>query len=121
MDFAPRQVLQPFLLLTQQNKVAHFKVWSSDVQTQLKLGFMIGLLTRKDDVAIIPLEGTEEQMLLYCPEMTNSGNDSSPEREATAQDFSTNLDCTLHAIIIKRFSFVFDLGMIFKNINNIDY
>jgi hypothetical protein len=87
-----------------RSEVAQLRVDGKNDRSRCILAYLRGLLTRKDEIAVIPIDGTDFQLLIFFEDFNAEEQDI---MDVTSQNeqFQTTLSC----ILVQRFNMIFDL------------
>lgn len=101
LDFASADTLHYFRDAesgSMRSDITQLSITGKDENSRCMLAYLRGLLARKNEIAIVPVENSEYQLLVYFEE-------SNVDSFEALDFFSTSLSC----LLVKRFNMVLDL------------
>jgi hypothetical protein len=111
LDFASSDSLNLYRDVTTGtfcSDVIQLRVEGHDERSRCILAYLRGLLTRKDELAIIPIEDTDYQLLLFFEDSNNNDIQTTEDvinSLCSIDVFQTSLSC----LLVRRFNMIFDL------------
>lgn len=118
-DFCSSSVLSLYQQQQDLFTVPEFKLLGNSANAGLVLSYLQGLIARKQDVAIVPLENANYQLLIFEKSTFKSSDNAMSQQQDNFlwdQSLTDTIGLltgdeafTLHAILVPKFTMVFDL------------